>query len=235
MSIFVHSSWSTQYQRMADITWTRSKVPYAARHGYSLAPYIFEGNVDIKWGRVKAWLQILGEMQTGDWLFFTGCDAMVTRPDIPLSKFIDNDFDFICCEDQRVIHGDGWLMRSCTATKSMLRWMIANTTDIHAKNTSEQESFVSYLCGRHALFYNDAAPFNYGEDSWYEECQQLLNQSPVRCKLLKSSDGFTGDDPAIWPNGELPPWHWWTPNHLCLHMGGKSFDERIQRLPAYLK
>lgn len=232
--IYVSSSWSVAYQRMADITWIGSKIPYALRHGYATAPYIFEQGAEIKWGRVKSWLQILCEIEEGDWLFFTGCDALITSPEIQLEKFIVPDFDFICCADHRVIHGDGWLMRSCSATKSMLRWIINNTTDAHARNCSEQESFVSYLCGRNALFYNDTAPTNYGEDSWYEEAQQLLNRSPVRCRLIKFTEKFTGDDPALWKPGDIPIYHSWTPGHLCLHMGGKSFEERMEFLPKYL-
>lgn len=226
MNIHVHASWSPQYAPLAEVTWTQNKLPYARANGYIPAPHKFApDDRGILWGRVAVWLDLINSMPDGDWLFFTGCDAAITNPGRKLEEFT-GDYDFYCGLDQNVVHGDCWLMRACGATRKMLEAMLA------AKGVSEQHAFVNYLHGVPLL--RESMPTDCTTPAGYDMCQELLNNSPVRCCLIKHTDKFTGDDAALWPDGfTVPKETSWTPEHLVLHVGGKSNAERIQVLSKY--
>lgn len=229
--IVLMSSWSAEYQPLADITWFGNKRPYAARHGYETHHMIHQPGVNIMKDRMVLWLDALNRLKEGDWLFFTGCDALISRRDIRVEKFLDAQSDFICCLSHDVVFGDVWLMRSNSRTKRMLGWMI----DAFTGQLSEQELFVEALTGgTQWQWYKDLIPKNFGEDSCYQGCEILLNCTDVKVRVVRPPEKLTGDDPSLWP-GNIPPYHWWSKEHLVYHMGGMSLEKRLASIESYVQ
>lgn len=226
--IWLMSSWSAEYQSLADITWVGSKVPYAQRHGYQLHHAIHAPGIGIMKDRMVLWLDALNRISDGDWLFFTGCDALISRADIRVEKFITDGEDFICCTSHDVVFGDVWLMKSNARTKRMLATMIESFTG----QLSEQELFVEALSFNTWDGYKVLIPQNWGEESCYAGCEAMLNCTDVKVRIVRPHEKLTGDDHTLWP-GNIPPYHWWSPEHLVFHMGGKSLEDRVRLISGY--
>lgn len=230
------TAWSPEYAPLGDITWRRNKELYAKKWGYESLAVMHPTGVDIMWHRPQIWLDALNDMPDGSWLLFTGSDAVITRPELALAQFLDDEFDFICLVDRITIFSDVWLMRSCSATKSMLKSILAGSVRSDRRGT-EQDALTEYLCGMRFEEYRARAGTDYGTEEFYNRSQEKLNKKPVRVKLLRPWNKFTGDPTAHWPDrDDIIPWyHAWTLDHFILHMGGKTLEYRLKWLPTYLR
>lgn len=227
--ITLMSSWSAEYQPLADITWANKRA-YAARHGYQTHHMVHAPGIGIMKDRMVLWLDALHRLDENDWLFFTGSDALISRRDIPVDRFIGGDFDFVCCLSHDVVFGDVWFMRSNSRTKYLLERMIGAFNG----ERSEQELFAQELCLHTWHEYQRLVPQNWGEESCYAGCEILLNATDVKTRVVRPHEKLTGDDPSLWP-GNIPPYHWWSKDHLVYHMGGMSLPFRLANIGKYVQ
>ena len=104
----------------------KSNEAYARKHGYDWKQY---------WGvldeaRAPSWskiLYILKALEEGyDWVFWIDADAIIMNDSIPLSKFIDDRYDFIICNSSF-----GWNWGLC-----------------FIKNTEEAKELLEYTYSR---------------------------------------------------------------------------------------
>lgn len=232
------STWSEAYQPLADITWNGSKVPYAKSRGYQTRVHVHKPGADIMRDRILFWLFALMDIPENDWLFFSGCDAIITRPELPLAPFLLENADFFAGLDHYVIHGDAWAMRACPATRDMIIAVLMHPRFCHGY--SEQECLAEYLHCHNIDHFKEAIPdptiiqAHIGP-AWFARCEKLLNASPVRVKLFTPATKFSSDDMHIHPHGTVPLGLHWTPEFFMLHMGGKSLEYRIANIGGYVR
>lgn len=226
--IIVSSFWSQGQDNLAAVTWP-NKESYCKRHGYRAYWRHHETGNDIMWDRPNQWAQVLRDAPDGTWCLFMGCDTVFTR-DRPLEDWIDDGQDALLSVDHYVVFGDVHLWKASPLTRAFM-WKVTN--DLHQKKyATEQDAFTCMLSGRRLEEYQTGCGKDYGSGEYYARSQSLLNHSSIKVKLLNNSK-FTGDDPAHWPPGDIPPHHAWTPDHLILHLGGLSVEKRLEVLPRY--
>lgn len=232
MKIILASFWTEAYDELAEITWI-GKMHYAKRHGYGTYSDHHRKGIDVMWDRPLQWANVLARFP-GDWVLITGCDVMVTRPDIKLESFIDPSADMMCLVDHFFVFGDCLLIKSSQKTFDLLA-LIATQSHRQAKDwPNEQYALPSLLSGLSFAAYQVAVGEDYGTEAFYRRSEKLLSATGLKVKTLNYSTKFIGDDPRVmWP-GQVPYFHAWTKEHLMLHMGGRSLGYRLRVMPCYM-
>lgn len=232
MKIIIASFWSRALDLVAELSWP-AKEEYAKRHGYQAIKGYHPEGIDVMWDRPRQWANVLDQAEDGDWCLFLGCDTTITRLDLLLENWIDNDFDALLSVDHYVVFGDVHMWKASPATRKFMR-AIADRNEAFGKvELTEQDAFTSALAcsSRHEYQMKARYGCNYGSPEYYANAQTLLNKNGLKVKLVNCTN-FTGDDPAQWPPGDIPPYHSWTKDHLILHMGGISNERRINLMKS---
>lgn len=204
------------------------KIAYALWHEYDFGGNFHTDIHRIPWERVGFWSKDLNEC---DWMFFTGCDAMITNPTIKLESLIDDDSDFIFSVDCHGLQSDSWLMRNCPATRQFLNgvagWegMVANEQYAMALELSGEKVLANFISG---LPYHGTTPkWGTSAPPQLVECLQgALNKSPVRCKIVPQRTLNAYPEKLYGGTGN-EPWSWQPGDFVC-HLPGKTLKERIE-------
>jgi len=100
------------YKPLADITWDKNKIPYCEKYGYqcSFEPLVGVGHP----GQIQKSEMINRELENPDleWLWWTGCDLMITNLSIKIEDKIDNDYHMIIATDCNGFNADSILIRN---------------------------------------------------------------------------------------------------------------------------
>jgi hypothetical protein len=229
MDIVLGSSWTPEYRRLGQLTFFQNKVPYAKAHGYGNYFYQHDAGIHIK--------QVMFDRVLWDWFFFSGCDAMITRPDIKLESFLRADCDFIGCLMHLRVFGDAWFMRCCDPCKWMLDAMMSNKL----WGETEQEAFPMYLSSRRWPEHKAAMPGNFLDESFCVEAERQLSKNNLRMGVIRLGQKFVADDARLWggnvpwiEGASLPEVFSWHSDTFMLHMGGKDLAFRLAEMPKYV-
>lgn len=235
MKITICQFWSPPYDSLAAITW-KSKTDYAARHGYKTRWEYHKPGVDIMWDRPRKWWKSLEAVSLGEWCLFAGCDTLITNPERTLESFIESrqDADMLCLVDHYMVFGDCHLFKSSPKTQNFLKMLSQRTHPGAHYDGNEQEAMTTMLSKRSYRKYQKETGTDFGTDGFYQRAEHLLNSTNMKVRLLNKT-GIVGDDSANWPPGDIPAHHSWTPDHLMLHLGGISYERRMELIPSYLK
>ena len=183
------------------------------------------------WERPESWLKNLQEC---DYLFFTGCDAMITNHDKSLEERFDLDADFIFAADGNGLQSDSWIMRRSPATIEFLEKVLA----LEGKCNNEQDALSIVLSGHkdYASFCASLPKLYQGARPSDLELRQMLegslNKTDVKVKIVSQREinayplaiyGGSNEDPESWHPGDF----------VC-HTPGKSLEERIAYMPTLL-
>jgi hypothetical protein len=232
----ITSAWSDLFNDLAELTWHQNKVHYAARHGYKARYYkhpIHGLEGDIAWNRVEIWLDTLEKIPGGDWMFWTGCDAVISNPRLKLERFIETEKDFIFILDplSQVVFADCFMLRACDPCRDMLKALL--NSKLRDRRGDEQVGFTEYLFQGRNVDYQRALRANKGDLHLRQKAYPLLQASAVRPGIKNGKDYFVGDGHSHHQHGFLHPNDSWTVNHLVIHMGGKELDYRRYHLEQY--
>lgn len=98
-------------KEMADIT-VHNKTEYCTRHGYCYYQDVFTGGCHWFPGydRIPALLMLL-KTNSFDWIFWLGCDALITNMSIRLETIIDNNYGMIAATDGTELQMDSFLIQ----------------------------------------------------------------------------------------------------------------------------
>lgn len=225
------------YEPLAAITGP-NKIEYCVRHGIEFQSMKFAGDMTC-WDRPRAWLRTLYAMNEGEWLWFMGCDTLITNQPLNIHLLVElgNAYKrrmlFAC--DGNGPNIDVFVMQRCEATMDFLRRIClhepletANEQDAWCIELSGSKDYNAY-CDRVGMELRQggagASPllvaklnelFSYDEKihPWIlPQCQ--LNAYPMQCY------GRTNDEPGAWHPGDF-----------ILHMPGKSLQERLEFFPT---
>lgn len=228
MKFIIASFWSKSLDEVATYTWP-TKENYAKRHGYPAIHGYHEPGVDVMWDRPRQWANVLDQAEDGTHCLFMGCDTAITRPDLPLENWIDNNHDAFVLVDNLVVFGDVHVWKASPATRHFMRAIADRKHPKAWHELTEQDAFTSAMATTSRFEYQRKAldgAGGHGTPEYYVRAQAALNAGELNVKLLNLTD-FAGDDPAQWPPNELPKHYCWSRNHLILHMGGISNERRI--------
>jgi hypothetical protein len=151
------------YQELADITWP-NKVEYCQRHGYA-AHNKTQDFVGVEVGYEKIFLlrDLMQEHPEYQWLWWTGCDTLITNYTIRIEDRIDDNYDFIVAQDFNHINVDSFLIKNSVWG----RWFMQNILDTKQRYTG------------------------WPRDAWWYEQSAIIDMQPVfpnNIKLVPQRD-----------------------------------------------
>jgi hypothetical protein len=229
MNIRLISACSPAYKPLADIT-EPTKKAYAEQWGYQ-----YESHIDPiyanPWNRPVYWKKRLEDVGVGNYIFFTGTDAAITNPNIPLEDILGDEVwpDLFFSVDHNGLQSDSFIMRSSERSLQLMAKVIA----LQAVCANEQDALQVALSG-----YK-----NYGElrVQWDRQSdlsltaffEKELSKAYLRCKVVPNR--ILNALPIEYYGGTGKEPHGWSPSSLILHMPGKDMEFRLKHFPEYLK
>ena len=125
-----------KYQPLADYTWTKNKAEYCKLHGYAAEnkteDFHFTGKV-IGFEKTLFALHLLNTHPEYEWIWWTGCDAMITNFNIKIEDKIDPNYDLIMATDCNGINNDSFLMKNSEWSKEYLQHIL-NVMPLYANH-----------------------------------------------------------------------------------------------------
>lgn len=231
MPITLVSSWSETYQPLADITWP-GKVAYAKKHGYSAQSHKREeGKLFTAKMEIEMFSKMLARAGDGNFMLYTGTDALIYNPEIKAESFIPTGIDLVCGMDNNMVFADAFLMRCCPT----MFYLLGRASMIVEDNA--QVALTSALSDRkfHDCFMDFG--WDYYTPIFEDRAEKLLNSTDVRVKLLRSpmrprfsADNNACHDPATESNARPH----FKEDCFIFHMGGKTLDYRLKNMASYL-
>ena len=98
----------------------KSNKSYAEKHGYDWREYweALDKSRPPAWNKI---LYILKALEKGyDWVFWIDADAIIMNDSIKLTKFIDDEYDFILCKDAFSWNTGAWFVKNSEKAKELL-------------------------------------------------------------------------------------------------------------------
>lgn len=199
MNIAIVSLNDINYQPLADLTWSQNKVEYAERHEYAYACKT-EGFYGVGVGFEKIWFlrDMLTEYPDIEWLWWTGCDTLVTNMTTKLEDRVDNNYHFIIATDCNGINADSFFIRNSPEGRAYIDMIISRHMQYQSHVWAEQQCIIESLEEFKDIIkvvpQRDINAYDYG---LYPECIPLD-------KSGNDGQWKEGDLLIHWPGTSLP-------------------------------
>ena len=115
-----------KFQPLADYTWTQNKVPYCERHGYAAHNMTsgFRGDIPIGFEKLFFMRDIMNEHPEYEWIWWTGCDAMIMNHTIKIEDKIDPEWELLLATDCNEINNDSFLLKNSEWGRNYMQYLI---------------------------------------------------------------------------------------------------------------
>jgi hypothetical protein len=113
MKAAIISYHDASYQPLADITWDQNKIPYCEQHGYHCEFEPLEGLNHIgQLQKVRFINRMLNDPAGYEWIWWTGCDLMITNFSVKIEDKIDENYHMVIATDCNGINADSILIKN---------------------------------------------------------------------------------------------------------------------------
>lgn len=219
----IHTPWN--YQELADLT-NPNKERYCKKHGYTFKPkyydfeferYKMDDNAPADSGNWHGGYEkigyVLSLLKSGeyDWVFWLGCDTLITNFNIKAEDIIDEDYHFIIANDCNEWNSDSFFIR---ASKEGIAWF-----------ERIDEVFRQY---RHHIWGEQQALIEQRKD--FESIIKVVPQEVINSYeygIYPTPQHQAGRD-ILGHNGR------WTKGHFVVHWPGTSLGHRVALANKYL-
>lgn len=213
MRIALYTMHSPAIGQMADIT-IPNKSKYCCRNGYSLHQFSFTGERH-KWpgyDRIPILIELL-KSGMFDWIFWLGCDAMITNMGIKLESIVDSQYGMIIACDATQIQMDSFIVQSRSGGLELLE-AIWNTRDVEYGPWYEQSNLDSKRMESEFLDTVKIIPQRTMNSMIYELYPDLYSEFP-RFASKTDCNGNVGQ----WERGDF-----------VFHVPGRPLDVKLHML-----
>jgi hypothetical protein len=127
------------YEPLAQVTWYNNKIPYCERHGYS---HYFEKYVPGNDGQIQKIAMILKQLEDPEveWVWWTGCDVLITNWNTRIEDKIDNNYHVIMSTDCNGFNADSILTRNSEESKQYWKHVLEITKTLSWHWEGEQKA-----------------------------------------------------------------------------------------------
>ena len=209
MKIALISLNSAEYAPLADLTFYKNKMLYCQKYGYD---YInrTDGLTNLKIGYVKIFVikQILDKMEH-DWLYWCGCDTLITNFNKKLEDFCDDKYHFIVAVDCNALNADSFFIRNSPEGRNYINTLLSRMPTYISHPWCEQQAMIDSI----------------------DEFQDIINIVPQ--KLINAYDySLYPDRPnELDVNGNNGAW---SPGDFLIHWPGITLPKRLELARKYL-
>jgi hypothetical protein len=113
------------FQKLAEFTWHQNKIEYCRKHGYAACNKTqgFHEGIPIGFEKIL-YLQVLMENPQYEWIWWTGCDTLITNFNIRIEDRIDENFNLIISNDQNNLNADSFLIKNCDWSRAYIQCVL---------------------------------------------------------------------------------------------------------------
>lgn len=220
----MHTPWS--YQELADLT-NPNKEKYCKRHGYDFDAHFSNfkydkcfidgkrplgiNNFSVGFEKI---FHIIDLLESGkyEWIFWLGCDTLITNHTIKLEDVVDNDYHFMVAYDCNDWNVDSFLIRGSEEGLSYMKHIASKIDDYRSHVWQEQQAMIDARDNFSSI--TKVVP------------QEVINS--FEYGLYPTPQHQAGRD-KLGNNGR------WTKGHFVVHWPGTSLGHRIKLANQYLK
>lgn len=108
------------YEPLAKLTWYENKIPYAEKHGYhcEMETITNSNGTAIQHQKVAFINRMLNDPRNFEWVWWTGCDLMITNFNVKIEDRIDEDYHMVIATDCNGINADSILIKNNEAGRA---------------------------------------------------------------------------------------------------------------------
>jgi hypothetical protein len=214
------------FQELADLT-SPNKEKYCQRHGYDFKPRFSDfdyetcyldsnrplglNNLAIGFQKIFHIIDLI-EQGKYEWIFWLGCDTLITNHTIKLEDTVDNDYHFMVAYDCNDWNVDSFLIRSSEEGLAYMKYIASKIDDYRPHVWQEQQAMIdardTFSSITKVLPQEDINSFEYG--------------------LYPTPQHLAGRD-KMGNNGR------WTKGHFVVHWPGTTLDHRLKLAKKYLE
>jgi len=197
------------YQPLASLTWDQNKVLYAEQHDYAYCCKN-DGFYNVVIGFEKMWFlrDMMETYSDLDWIWWTGCDTLITNMTIKLEDRVDNNYHFIIATDCNGINADSFLVRNSPEGRKYVDLIISKYEEYKDHVWAEQQAIIDSLEDNNDIIkivpQRDLNAYDYG---LYPDCQPI------------DKNGNDGQ---------------WKVGDFLIHWPGRSLYERLHLAQFYM-
>jgi hypothetical protein len=219
----MHTPWS--YQELADLT-NPNKEKYCTKNGYDFRPKFFDfhyeksyidpnrpfgiNNFSVGWEKIFFVLDLLKENKY-EWIFWLGCDTLITNYNTKLEDVVDNNYHFMIAYDCNDWNADSFLIRNSKEGIEYFEYL-ASVIDKYRQHVwQEQQAMIE------------------SRDK-FASITKVLPQEDINSfeySLYPTPQHQAGRD-AMGNNGR------WTKGHFVVHWPGTTLGQRLKLADKYL-
>jgi hypothetical protein len=220
----LHTPWN--FQELADLT-NPNKERYCAKRGYDFHPRFSNFDYDkyrvdpnrpmglSNWhGGFQKIGHVLDLLKSGEyeWVFWLGCDTVITNFDIKIKDITDSNYHFIIANDCNEWNSDSFMVRS---SEEGIAWMecLDNSVD----------KYIGHIWGEQQAMIELREP--------YKDIIKIVPQEDINSyeySIYPTPQHQAGRD-ILGNNGR------WTKGHYVVHWPGTTLAHRLQLAKNYLK
>tara|TARA_Y100000593_G_scaffold85655_1_gene163024 strand:- start:85 stop:762 length:678 start_codon:yes stop_codon:yes gene_type:complete len=220
----MHTPWS--YQELADLT-NPNKEKYCKRHGYDFRPKFNDfhydkcfidpnrppglHNLSVGFEKIFHIIDLIEEGKY-EWIFWLGCDTLITNHTIKLEDVVDDNYHFMVAYDCNDWNVDSFLIRGSEEGLLYMKYIASKIDDYRSHVWQEQQAMID------------------ARDN-FKSITKVVPQEDINSfeySLYPTPQHQSGRD-AMGNNGR------WTKGHFVVHWPGTSLGHRIQLANRYLK
>lgn len=129
------------YQPLADITWFQNKKEYCERHGYAAVHEILtvHGHGG-QMHKVDFINRMLHDPANYEWVWWTGCDLMITNMTTKMEDKVDDNYQMILATDCNGFNSDSILIKNSPESKEYWGMIRDVTATLHWHWEGEQKA-----------------------------------------------------------------------------------------------
>lgn len=144
MKFCLASLHAINYQPLFEITFNQNRRLYCEKYGYDWRLKVGSNDMVSNVGFQKLWLlnEIMAENKH-DWIFYCGCDTIITNFNITLDSRIDNDAHFVIATDCNGINADSFFIRNSKEGREYLNFLISKIPDYQNDSWQEQRIIIN--------------------------------------------------------------------------------------------
>lgn len=234
MRIAIVTLYTPEIANYAELT-SQNKLEYANKYGYDFIEYkeTLDPTRPASWSKIQA---LLRNMDNYDWLFWTDADSIITNMEIPLTKWIDDGYKIIWCQDIDTQYSNcgQMLVKCCRSNKDFLElvWKQEHLINI----THWEQGVIRFLLDanyplKHKLL--EAREFNSFDPASNNHGAEIKN---VEDEIFKRRLTFVErrrKQNKIKGLNKNNSWNWEIGDFIC-HYPGVYDDKRYELIKRYL-
>jgi hypothetical protein len=209
MKFCLASLYMPNYAPLAALTIDQNKIPYCERHGYEWCVMVDGFGDNLGFDKIRHILDIMEANESYDWIYYCGCDTLITNFNILLEDLADNDFHLIIANDVNGWNADSFLIRCSPEGRDFMQRVLAEEPRLKSHVWAEQMGMIEL--GERLPHLVKVLP------------QKMLNS----CQYdLYGFSGLVLD--KLGNPGE------WTPGDFLIHWSGCGLQQRLKLAEKYL-